>query len=162
MYTVSVGCQPLPCGVVPAGNSSRNHKQNRCSHDTTRNLRDHIARHVFAVTLSGQQEPDGNRWINMAARNGTDCISHCQQGQTEGKRNAQKSDVLTGKDRAAAAAKNKHKRPQKLRNIAFHNCLSPIFTLDTLIIRNEDAKTISMWFVMSGLFQQVSFGVKER
>ena len=66
---------------------------------------------ILGAYFSTDQHGDGNRRINMAAGNRPDTIYHDQNGQPEGKRDTQKTDMSTGNNGTAASDKDQSESP---------------------------------------------------
>ena len=71
--------------------------------------------------IASRREADCHRRIEMAPRDVSNCIGHCQHGEPEGERNTEQADADLGKgsgnDNGAATAQGQPERADQLGDI---------------------------------------------
>ena len=128
----------------PAGLARCDQPQYHGGDDGADHLGDDVGDDVLAGAAPGAPQADGDRRVEVAARDVTDGISHGQHGQAECKGNAEKADPEVRKAGSqycgAATTQHQPKRAKELGdnapgNIAVHRC-PPTFTNQILTVEN--------------------------
>lgn len=91
---------------------------------STDNLEYHIHASVLTRDTLGEEAAEGDSWVDVAARNAADGISHSNNRETEGYRGADdglRIEICTAKaDGSTAAKKGEHEGADHFSKILFH------------------------------------------
>ena len=112
--------------AIPAGRlAGENEVENHCAGNGAKNLRDHIGDEVLRRHAAGDEHAEADRGIDVAARNLADAIGHGDDGEAEGRGDAEKVDrgrpaSHVADDGGAAADQHQRKCPNEFRDCLFH------------------------------------------
>jgi len=102
--------QALGGRIVAAGHAVCHQQDDGRAQDGAYYLGQNVPAGVPQLELLGQQESQRDRRVDVAAGNRADHVHHCQQGQPEGERDAQKADLVACQYRRTTATDHEHER----------------------------------------------------
>ena len=82
MLTVAVGSESL--GHVEPCRTAGNDIEHAAGSDTAENLRYDVRRQFSGGETPGRPQAEGNGWVDMAARDRADGVSHGEEGEAKG------------------------------------------------------------------------------
>src|SRR6266404_3352132 len=120
----SVAVRRKSLGNVKAWSTTGYDVEHAACNDSADDLRPDVRSELTSRETTTSPKADRDRWVEVAARDMADGVCHGQHGQTERERDAMQTNADVRKcrsqNRAPAPAKNKPKRPEKLRAVLFH------------------------------------------
>ena len=139
MFTETVGCESA--FGAEAGLAAGDHIENRRARDAADDLGDDVGNHLRFRMPSADDQPDGDRRIEVAAGDVADGVGHGQHREAEGERDTDEADAQADggladpryetrrEDRAAAAAEDEPEGAEELGGqfVSHGGCLTRDF-----------------------------------
>ena len=138
MLAVAVGREAA--GEVESRLAAGDEIQHAGAGDGSGDLGDHVPEDVAPPESPAGPEPDGDRGVEVTARDRPERVGARQDGQAEGERHADEPDAQgrkrRGQHRAAASAENEPERSEELAGeLGEHGLLLPVRSGESIPIR---------------------------